>query len=367
MPLRLRLSRRSDDEPSDGADASHVMSCPQCGSVVTEEITKCPQCGTQLNEATTEEADETEPMSRGRAALLFGRDIAVAFIIVGVVIGAIYAYTGVWPPMVVIESGSMQHSGTVSYVGVIDTGDLVLVQAAPHRSDVTTWVEGKAVGYKTYGNYGDVIIFRKANSDTPIIHRPIFWMDYDPVSKTFSIPNLERLPHNVTWGGSYENGTPVIRPYGLNGTIWIKGAGWRGDLNITFIIKNIAASNKHSGYVTLGDNNGSNYDPTLARQEDVIGKARGELPWFGLIKLTLFPTRGVCCTGWGDYHAPRNSWDSLTISLVLAFATPILLDVSSSLWARRRKQNGGDGEEEGEDIKPRKETKSEVKPPRSSV
>ena len=321
-----------------------------------------------MDEATTEETDETEPMSRGRAALLFGRDIAVAFIIVGMVIGAIYAYTGVWPPMVVIESGSMQHSGTVSYVGVIDTGDLVLVQAAPKRSDVTTWVEGRAIEYKTYGNYGDVIIFRKAFSDTPIIHRPIFWMGYDPISKTFSIPDLERLPHNITWGGSYDNGSAVMRPYRLNGTMWIKGVGWKGDLNITFNIKNIAASNKHSGYVTLGDNNGGNYDSTLARQEDVIGKARGELPWFGLIKLTLFPTGSTCCNmGWGDHYAPKNSWDSLTISLVLAFATPILLDVSSSLWARRRRQKGEEGGEEGEETGPRKETKSDEKPPRSSV
>ncbi len=363
MPLRLRFSRKSDEESPDDALAGQVKSCPQCGSVVSEDLTKCPRCGTQLDEATTEKTDETEPMSRGRAALLFGRDIAVAFIIVGVVIGAIYAYTGVWPPMVVIESGSMQHSNTASYVGVIDTGDLVLVQAAPQRSDVTTWVEGRAIEYKTYGNYGDVIIFRKAGSDTPIIHRPIFWMDYDSITKEFSIPDLERLPHNVMWGGTYKDATPVMRPFNLDGTVWIKGAGWKGDLNITFYIDWFVTNVRHSGYVTLGDNNGIAYDRSLARQEDVIGRARGELPWFGLIKLTLFPSN-TCCMGWGDLRVAKNSWDSLTISLVLAFATPILIDVSSSLWARRRKQKG---EEEGEDIKPREETKSEEKPPRPSV
>src|SRR5512136_2920662 len=70
------------------------------------------------------------------------RDIAVAVIIMAVVLAAIFAYTQVWPPLVVVESSSMQHGDTTSFIGVIDTGDLVFVQAAPNRADVITYVQG---------------------------------------------------------------------------------------------------------------------------------------------------------------------------------------------------------------------------------
>ncbi|SVA65471.1 uncharacterized protein METZ01_LOCUS118325, partial [marine metagenome] len=89
---------------------------------------------------------------------------------VGIAVGSVllvflltFAYSGNWPPMVVIESGSMEHDGHTNYkepgythLGIIDTGDLVIVKEAG-KSDIVTYLEGKKTGYEKYGDYGDVI------------------------------------------------------------------------------------------------------------------------------------------------------------------------------------------------------------------
>ena len=68
------------------------------------------------------------------------------------IIGIIFAYCRVWPPMVVVVSGSMEHPPPLpeeprSYIGVIDTGDLVLVKKVNKVSDIITYVEGEKTGY----------------------------------------------------------------------------------------------------------------------------------------------------------------------------------------------------------------------------
>src|SRR5438034_4572253 len=105
----------------------------------------------------------------------FWRDLAkdaiIAGVIVAVFLGGLYVYAGVWPPLVVVESSSMSHSDAESKLGVIDTGDMIFQQSVSGRSAVVTYIEGRVTGYTTYGDYGDVIIFRRATSATPIIHR----------------------------------------------------------------------------------------------------------------------------------------------------------------------------------------------------
>ncbi|GIT75236.1 MAG: hypothetical protein Ct9H300mP30_2980 [Methanobacteriota archaeon] len=83
--------------------------------------------------------------------------------------------TGSFPPMVVVESGSMMHEEEGS-LGAIDPGDLVLVMD-PDRVDIVTFVEATDpdddhFGHQSHGMLGDVIIYRKnGGSDTPVIHR----------------------------------------------------------------------------------------------------------------------------------------------------------------------------------------------------
>jgi signal peptidase len=333
------------------------------------------------------------------------REVVIAGIIVGVVFGGIFAYTQVYPPLVVVESSSMQHSRTTSYVGVIDTGDLVLVQAARGRPDVVTWIEGKVSGHATYGDFGDVIVFRKptAPSDaTPVIHRALLYVVPSATGPdAYDIPDLRAYP-SIWWEGADRNGTPIEGdPVGLS-SVTIHRMGWRGDLGITFDLEALAANpiNRRAGFITMGDNNAYDacedqpdpcppaskpYDSAwVVPIENVIGRARGEIAWFGLLKLTYQPTfvriagavagvvlgvliprtnrnvilvaaalagaiagyfvaglfdtstvpLGACCSAWGDPLAPRNSWDSLLIALPLVFASPLLFEAGLWAWAR---------------------------------
>src|SRR5713226_1852201 len=126
-----------------------------------------------------EDDEEDENFWKG-----LGRDLLVAAIIVVVFLAAIYLYAGVWPPLVVVESSSMQHADRESFLGVIYTGDMVFQQAAPTRSSVVTYLEGRATGYATYGDYGDVIIFRRTGNPTPVIHRAIMYITLHPPNGT---------------------------------------------------------------------------------------------------------------------------------------------------------------------------------------
>jgi len=245
-----------------------------------------------------------------------------------------YAYAGTWPPLVVVESSSMQHADRESFLGVIDTGDMVFQQAAPTRSSVTTYVEGRASGYSTYGDYGDVIIFNRPGDPTPVIHRAILYVtEYpDGTADALDIAN----PSFTDWEATNDTG-PTTDPHHLR-TLTIYRMGFGGNLNITFNFSDFigfARTAPRSAYITMGDHNAPTYDtPWMPRQADVIGRARGELPWFGLLKLTLQPTNSCCPGGWGDPEAPNNSWNALLVSLIFLLALPFLLEIAGRAWTK---------------------------------
>ena len=287
---------------------------------------------------------EERPRSLRESAVLFARDLAVAFLVVAIFMGALFAYTQVWPPMVVVESNSMQHSDVESFVGVIDTGDLVLVQAVRQAADVVTYVEGRVTGHATYSNYGDVIIFHPPGaslSSTPIIHRAIAYVSLHNTknpSEGVDVPALAKLPAGE-WAGTLTNGMLATQPYGLvRFTLryvqsWHLGALAREDL--TFEMGSVATN----GFLTKGDHNpgADNWGQPVSVSR-ILGKARGEMPWFGLIKLTLAPGATGCCpAGWGDRRAPHNSWDALLVSLILLIAGPFVADFGWAYWKRYRK------------------------------
>ena len=86
--------------------------------------------------------------------------------------------TGSFPPMVVVESGSMMHDLDDGSVGAIDAGDLILVMN-PSRKQIITLVEATQeenpnYNYNSHGMPGDVIIYKKNGGDeTPVIHRAL--------------------------------------------------------------------------------------------------------------------------------------------------------------------------------------------------
>jgi signal peptidase len=311
-----------------------------------------------------------------RSALYLLRDVAIALLIVGIIMASILVYSQTSPPMVVIESDSMQHSDTESYIGTIDTGDLVLVRNAPAKSDVTTYVEGRGTGYKTYSDYGDVIVFRKfgaAPSITPIIHRAMFYVIFnETTNSSYDIPALKHLELNVDWGGINADNTTVTYPYNLTGTIWLSHVGYadkRFSFDVTTFDQTRVVYDATEFYLTAGDHNigGRNFvqpDPWIVKQEWIIGVARGEIPWFGLIKLTLNPDESGCCDGWGDPYAPKNSWNSLLITIIVIIVLPFVFDFTLGYIASRREKK--DEEESEEEMKEKDKIKEMLKKKRKA-
>ena len=65
------------------------------------------------------------------------------------------------------------------------------------------------------------------------------------------------------------------------------------------------------------------------KPEWIIGKARGEIPWFGLIKLVFFGDNIQGEPGWvkiGKAAAPKDEWICLGISLFILIGIPTIWD-----------------------------------------
>ena len=163
----------------------------------------------------------------------FGKDIlsVIAFLIAFMVLSKLVF--GLWTPMVVVESGSMEPH--------MQIGDIIFVKSID-RVNIITNEEGKNLGYKSFEDYGDVILYRPYGLEgvTPIIHRAMY---------------------RVEAGESMWDGGPHA-PY--------------------------------SGYITKGDNAVTNkrfdqegqisYDMPV-KDKWIIGTAQYRIPYLGYIKL----------------------------------------------------------------------------------
>ena len=200
-------------------------------------------------------------------AVSFVREVigsVLAVVLVGLLL---FAISGIWPPMVAVESGSMEPH--------MYQGDLVFVMEQ-HRlspsfstgeTGVVTYEDAAArEAYRKFGDHGDVIVF-EANGGrmTPVIHRARFFVD--------------------------------------------KGENWVGRANPTYLpadtcsaVPNCPAP--HAGFITKGDNNGR-YDQVAGisgpvRPAWVKGTAEFRVPWLGYVRLYFSeaqaggaPARGV--------------------------------------------------------------------------
>ena len=232
-----------------------------------------------------------------------------------VIFVALFAYSGIWPPLVVVDSESMQH-GDQSSIGTIDTGDIVIIKETNSFEDITTYAEGLSTGHKTYSGYGDVIVYNSEYLNKSIIHRAIIKLEYDELTNSFSAPSLKDINENL-WeadgGHSYSN---------LKDEIVLKNVPYTKDGEIKINLKNILydmGSSPHSGIVTMGDGN-TRVDQNsgisdLVEEKDITGKARGEIPWFGIVNLIA--------NGHGLSSVPQNSKTDFVIALILIIGVPI--------------------------------------------
>lgn len=294
--------------------------------------------------------DKNAKPKKRSSAFLFLRDAGVALILVALILVTMYAYTGLWPPLVVVESDSMMHGDdNISHIGTIDTGDLVLVRKVTQASDIETYMDGYVSGHRAYGDYGDVVIYKPDGTDarTPIIHRAIIYLEYDSVGNCFRAEALRDIEKGEKWDTTDSDDTWSC----LTSTLRIFHVGW-DDRSVAIDVSNLLPS-RASGFVTKGDAN-TNTDLALNRNnlvdiDWIVGKARGEIPWFGLLKLWTTDSLGSA--------APENSVRNLWISIILIVVTPVAIDIGLTYREKRaiaresaERRSGSSSGQEGEQI-----------------
>ena len=192
-------------------------------------------------------------MSVDHGPVMWVRELAIsagAVLLIGLLL---FSLSGVWPPMVAVESGSMEPH--------MQKGDLVFVADADRFASADAYGDtgvvpadqGAEVSYLKFGDYGDVIVFKPDGNDdsTPIIHRVHLWVSA-----------------GEDW---YDRADPA----------YVGGAENCEELR--------NCPSPHDGFITHGDNN-PGYDQVLGqsapvKEEWVIATARVRVPWLGWIRL----------------------------------------------------------------------------------
>jgi signal peptidase len=195
-------------------------------------------------------------------SLVYVRDALTSLAIVVGIGLLLFAASGVWPPMVAIESGSMEpNMERGDLVFLVDT-DRFVPDGAIVADGVSTGVVPADVAERTgrteFGRPGDVIVFRPNGNtgDTPIIHRAMFWVSagenwYDRADPEHvgNAENCEELNH-----------CPA----------------------------------PHAGFITKGDNEltNQNYDQASrlsspVRPDWIVGTAELRVPYLGHVRLLL--------------------------------------------------------------------------------
>lgn len=257
-------------------------------------------------------------------AVSLARDLLWVVAVVGCIALALFLICGTWPAVVTIESGSM--------IPNMNIGDLVVVVQKDRFGDLQTWDDGKRSGYKKFGDYGDVIIYRPngatdwwasvgllplSQAQHPIIHRAMTWVDsgkplpmylniyrgavtptgYLPLTvsgetssglRVFTPMGTSGIPPNYTPGSRDVIIPPQLGNYVLPADAIVRNAGYVWDTETV---------TTHGGYITKGDNNNFSDEGYLAfastgeiepvQKDWVVGKALFTVPYVGLLPLHI--------------------------------------------------------------------------------
>jgi len=188
-------------------------------------------------------------------------DLVSSVAIVALIGALLFTASGIWPPMVAVESGSMEPT--------LQRGDLVFVMEAdrfpgPNAHAGTGIVSARAAqgtDYTKFDGPGDVIVYKPDGNEqeTPVIHRAMFWVEEG------------------------ENWLDKANPDYLRGNSVCK-RGSSGDR-----VPNCPAPN--AGFITKGDANPS-YDQisgiagSPVKPKWIIGTAELSVPYLGDIRLS---------------------------------------------------------------------------------
>jgi len=274
------------------------------------------------------------------------REAVAAGAVVALVFGVLTIWSSIWPPMVVIESGSMMHQeGCLDPLdrdrdgdrqctpygrfGTMDPGDIMLVKRVEDARHVETLLDR---GEPRYGYSGDVILFYPNNNTAgiPIIHRALTWVEVAGTGpgRTYVVDwtNDERLHFGPE--GIYLPEFGIDERYGYP--------------------RDSSFKPTRSGFITRGDNPLTNPASDQALKISPLvepgwiqATAHGEIPWFGLMKLALGadinqPFPPISWVRVGNAFAPADLWVMLGVVIGVLLAIPIAIDVWRALQERRR-------------------------------
>ena len=259
-------------------------------------------------------------------------DVLGGILIVAAIVGGLAAATGgVWPPIVIVESGSMMHSipeTDYGRFGTIDVGDIVFVRAVKDLDRIETWAEG---GRDHYGRPGDVIAYWPDGNRDPVLNKTVIHRAIAYVEVDFSDPNAT---YTLYWTDGQ------VRTWGPRG-IYFPPLGFSEEFGFS-----PAAGYRpvYSGFITKGDNAYSNPATDqamgisrLVAPEWIVGEVYGEVPWMGLAKLALQSgTTNPAVPDWeriGNAYAPLELWSMFFLMLALIILVPLTLDT----WRAWRK------------------------------
>ena len=234
---------------------------------------------------------------------------AVILILVGITI-----YSGIFPPASVVESYSMEHSDNWQY-GIIDEGTIVMVKKVNNIDNIITYVQGRSDNSSSYGEYGNVILYHNSALGVITIHRAMFYLSWNG-----SNPEIEGY-HNQSYIHIY-NDNIIMEGIGYaHRNLIVNVSGYKGDSGfITVGDHNLATLSKDSPYYNRTYNAYYASDQSIwgikpVSINEIVGKAYGYIPWFGLIKLNILRLEGE----WPrqDYtNVPKYSYLDLSLSII---------------------------------------------------
>lgn len=295
------------------------------------------------------------------------RDFLYIALGVGAVFGLLFAYSGVWPPVFTVETGSMMHVDRVEWfsgqgdtrdddtrfgrIGTLDPGDLVLIKEIDGPGDVTTFAQ--AEDEEDYGDRGEVIAFRLRvdEQQRTIIHRAMTYVNIEGRG--------EQAQYRVYWSPDWEEQGDCVRTPTYVCTFSVEEGVTIRELGIN------GQSFTQEGFITKGDNIASNpgadqappanptqgaLAPEPIRPATVVGEAQGEVPAIGLLRVafsgqTLKNAEMQGHSAWlriGNVVAPLDLWGLVLIELGLMVTAPLLVTVARDFFSKPTRKVTGE-------------------------
>ncbi|WP_254766266.1 S26 family signal peptidase [Salinilacihabitans rarus] len=225
------------------------------------------------------------------------RDVLSSVAIVAIIGLVLFGVSGIWPPLVAVESGSMEpHMSRGDLIFVVDEGRFV-GDGAVDGTGIVTLEDAEDDGYDKFDEPGDVIIFvpNGNEAETPVIHRAHFWVE--------------------------------------EGDNWVDGKAEPAFVNGASCDDVLACPAPHDGFVTKGDANpgydqyagGGGAQTTVVKPEWVTGKAMFRIPWLGHIRLTFEDAVNRLELTTGTAGSPLEEPATLEVGLVGAASAVALI------------------------------------------